>query len=236
MAYPEDKEISILHEIGSRIATADEFHMVLIKIVDCVSSVMKCDSCFIYTLEANKLVLRASKNPHEEVVDRLGIRVGQGITGWVAEQLKPVAISANALHDPRFKLFQSLPEDSFEAFLSVPILCGGKLIGVINVQHRTPYQHTDSEVRLISTIGFLVGSEIERARLESEVLELSGQLETKKLLDRAKRILQESLNIDEDAAYLTLQRESRKRRRSMRQIAEALVLSNELTRKESSVE
>jgi signal transduction protein with GAF and PtsI domain len=236
MAHSRHEEIDILHEISSRMASADEFHAVLERIVDFVSSVMRCDSCFIYTLEANKLVLRASKNPHTEIVDRLGISLGQGITGWVAEHLKPVAISAKAHQDSRFQLFQSLPEDSFEAFLSVPILCGGKSIGVINIQHRTPYQHTDSEVRLLSTIGFLVGSEVERARLESEVLDLSAQLETKKLVDRAKRILQQSLNISEEAAYLLLQQESRKRRRSMRHIAEALVFSNELTQKDTCIE
>ena len=63
-------------------------------------------------------------------------------------------------------MFNDLPEDHFEAFLSVPILCRGKLVGVINVQHRKPHDHTQRQVRLISMIGFLVGAEIEMARLE----------------------------------------------------------------------
>jgi transcriptional regulator with GAF, ATPase, and Fis domain len=232
MAHSRHEEIDILHEISSRMASADEFHAVLERIVDFVSSVMRCDSCFIYTLEANKLVLRASKNPHAEIVDRLGISLGQGITGWVAEHLKPVAISAKAHQDSRFQLFQSLPEDSFEAFLSVPILCGGKSIGVINILISTLI----AKCGFFPRLAFLVGSEVERARLESEVLDLSAQLETKKLVDRAKRILQQSLNISEEAAYLLLQQESRKRRRSMRHIAEALVLSNELTQKDTCIE
>ncbi|TCK71660.1 ANTAR domain-containing protein [Acidipila rosea] len=225
------QDIEFLHEIGTRIATAHELHAVLERIVNFVSSILQCDSCFVYVLEQDRLVLRASKNPHTDVVDQLGISVGQGITGWVAEHLKPAAIPAKALRDPRFKLVHSLPEDLFEAFLSVPILCRGKLVGVINVQHRKPYHHTAEEVRLLSMIGFLVGAEIERARLESENIELSAQLETRKLVDRAKSILQNDLHIKEEEAYLALQQESRQRRKSMREIAEAVVLSDELRRK-----
>jgi uroporphyrinogen-III synthase len=225
------QDIEFLHEIGSRIATADELHAVLERVVEIVSSVLRCDSCFIYVLEQDRLVLRASKNPHADIVDHLGIALGQGITGWVAENLKPAAIPAKALRDPRFKRFQSIPEDLFEAFLSVPILSRGKLVGVINVQHRQPYEHSPQEVRLVSLIGFLVGSEIERARLESVNIELSAQLETRKLVDRAKSILQQDLKINEEDAYRAIQQESRQRRKSMREIAEAVVLSDELRRK-----
>ena len=225
------EDIDFLHEISSRIATADELHAVLERIVEFVSSVLQCDSCFIYILERDQLVLRASKNPHADVIDQLGISLGQGITGWVAEHLEPAAIASKALRDPRFKLFKALPEDLFEAFLSVPILCRSKLVGVINLQHRQPYHHTPQEVRLISMIGFLVGAEIERARLESENIELSAQLETRKIVDRAKSILQQDLKIKEEDAYLAIQQESRQRRKSMREIAEAVILSDELRRK-----
>jgi signal transduction protein with GAF and PtsI domain len=225
------EDIDFLHEISSRMAAADELHKVLERIVEFVSSVLHCDSCFIYVLERERLVLRASKNPHADVIDHLGMSLGQGITGWVAEHLKPTAISSKALQDPRFKLFRSLPEDLFEAFLAVPILCRGKLVGVINVQHRQPYQHAPKEVRLISMLGFLVGAEIERARLESENIELSSQLESRKIVDRAKSILQEDLKIKEEDAYLAIQQESRQRRKSMREIAEAVILSDELRRK-----
>jgi uroporphyrinogen-III synthase len=130
--------VDLLHEIGSRVASADSLHGVLNRIVDIACSVIRCDSCFVYVLEDDRLVLRASKNPHSDVVDRLGIWLGQGITGWVGWHREPVAIASNALKDPRFKRFPSLQEDSFEAFLSVPILSKGKLVGVINLQHRNP--------------------------------------------------------------------------------------------------
>lgn len=220
--------VDFLHEIGSRMAAADPLHLVLHRIVDFACALIKCDSCFVYLLQDNQLVLRASKNPHTDLVDHLGIWLGQGITGWVGWHREPVAISANALQDPRFKRFKNLPEDSFEAFLSVPILCRGKLVGVINLQHRTPYQHSEQEVRLLSAAGYLVGAELERARLESEITELSDRLESRKAIERAKGVLQRDFGLDEESAYRAMQRESRQRRKSMREIAEAILLNDDL--------
>lgn len=211
-------------------AAADPLHEVLAQIVEFASALVKCDSCFVYVVEGDELVLRASKNPHAEVLDRLKLRMGQGITGWVAEHREPVAVSQNASEDVRFQMFNELPEDQYQAFLSVPILSRGRAVGVINVQHRQPHTYTRRQIRMISTIGFLVGAEIEVARLEGENSQLLHQLETRKLLERAKGILQRDLGIDEEQAYLALQRQSRQKRRSLKEIAEAIVLGEEIRR------
>ncbi len=226
----EFEEIDFLHEIGSRMAASDPLHALLERIVEFASSVVQCDSCFIYVLEKEELVLRASKNPHTDVVDRLNLQVGQGITGWVAAHKQPVVIARDAAHDPRFKMFHELPEDHFEAFLSIPITGRGKLVGVINLQHRQPHEFTHREVQLMSTIGFLVGAEVELARLENENIQLAGQLQTRKILERAKGILQRDLKVSEEEAYLMLQKQSRQRRKSMREIAEAVILGDDLRR------
>ena len=227
-ARPELSGVDFLHEIGSRMAASDPLHTVLNRIVDFACSLIQCDSCFVYVLEDNQLVLRASKNPHSDLVDRLGIWLGQGITGWVGWHREPVAIAEKALKDPRFQRFKNLTEDTFEAFLSVPILCRSKLIGVINLQHRKPYYHTEHEVRLLTAAGYLVGAELERARLETENLELSGRLESRKQIERAKGVLQRDFGLDEESAYRAMQRESRQRRKSMKEIAEAILLNDDL--------
>lgn len=228
MASSEHRDIEVLHEIGERIAAADPLAKVLKLVAEFVSAVFKCDSCFIYVIDGEELTLRASQNPHDEVVDRLKIRVGQGITGWVAEHRRPVAIAANASLDPRFQTFHELPEDRFEAFLSVPILCRDKLVGVINVQHREPHEHTQREIHLISTIGFLVGPEIELARMEAESMKSSELDEARRIVDAAQKVLARMLNVDEDDAYLVLQRQSRERRKSIKSLAEAILLVDSL--------
>ncbi|HZQ93905.1 MAG TPA: GAF and ANTAR domain-containing protein [Candidatus Sulfotelmatobacter sp.] len=224
----EDSNVDVLHEISVRLNSADGFHEILSRVVDFASALVKCDSCLIYVLEDDELVLRSSKNPHPEVVDGLRLRVGQGITGWVAEHREPVAIAEKAAQDPRFQFFHELPEDSYEAFLSVPLMCRGRVVGVINLQHRQHHVYRQHEIRMISTIGFLVGAEIELARLEEANSSLAEQLQTRKLVERAKGILQRDLGLGEEQAYLALQRQSRQKRRPMKEIAEAIVLSDDV--------
>ena len=221
-------DIGILHEIGSRIAAADPLHAVLSRVVQFITTIIPCDSCFVYVLDEDALVLRASKTPHPDVVDRLKLRLGQGITGWVAEHRQPVAVGRHAFEDPRFQTFNELPEDRYEAFLSVPVLSRGKLTGVINVQHKEQHEHSRREMQLISMLGFFVGAEIEMARLEIEKVQLNERLETRKIVERAKGILQRHLGLTEEEAHLTIQRQSRQRRKSKKEIAEAIILGDEL--------
>lgn len=226
--------IDVLHEIGERIAAADPLSTVLKLVVEFVSTVVKCDSCFLYVLEGSDLILRASQNPHADVVNRLTLRIGEGITGWVAENKRPAAIASRASSDPRFQSFRELPEDRFEAFLSVPILCRDKLVGVINLQHRDIHVHSQREIHLVSTIGFLVGPEIELVRLEAEDSKLSELSEAREMVRTAQSILQRDLQIAEDDAFALLQRESRERRKSMKEIAEAVLISEKITSRRNS--
>jgi Signal transduction protein containing GAF and PtsI domains len=225
-----DPDLAVLHGMASRIASAVPLPKVLAEVVDFATSVVRCDSCFVYVLEGDELVLRASKNPHPEAVNRLKLQLGEGITGWAAQHQQAVSVPKQAFADPRFQFFNQLPEDRFQAFLSVPILSRGRLVGVINLQNRLPHGYTHRETSLMTTIGFLVGAEIEMARLESENSQLTGRLEARKLVERAKGILQRDLDISEEQAYVMIQRESQQRRRSMKEIADAIILSDSMTR------
>jgi len=236
---PEDREMTLLnmaptldflHEVGTRIAAADPLHEVLEEIVEFVSSLVRCDSCFIYVREDDELVLRASKNAHPELLDRLKLRVGEGITGWVAENREPVVIGCDAFRDPRFRMFAELPEDRFEAFLSIPVIFRGRVVSVINVQHQQSHAYLPREVKDIATVGHLVGAAIEMARLEAEIEELSDKLATRKLVERAKGILQRDFGMTEDSAYSFLHKNARQRRKSMREVAEAILLADDLKR------
>jgi uroporphyrinogen-III synthase len=224
----EHFEIAFLHELGERIAASDSLQHVLARVVEFVTAVIHCDSCFLYVLEDGGLTLRASKNPHPEVIDRIKLRIGQGITGWVAEQRKPVAIARNAFQDSRFQSFSELPEDRYEAFLSVPVLCRDNLVGVINLQHRQPHTHTQREIQLISTIGFLVGPEIEMARREAEKLKFSELPEAQKLVEQAAQVLQRDRTFSEEEAFVVMQQQSRRSGKSMKEIASAVLLYDEL--------
>jgi uroporphyrinogen-III synthase len=226
----ESTEVDLLHDIASRITAADSLHDVLGRVLEFLSGIDKFDSCFVYVLEGNDLVLRASRNSHSEASDHLRPPLGHEITGWLAQHQRSVAIDRNAFDDPRFQTFHQLTGDRFEAFLCVPILRRGRVVGVINVQQREQYIFSQREIRIVETAAVLVGAEIEMARLETANSQLSEQLNTRKAVERAKGILQRDLRLSEEEAYLTLQSQSRQRRKPMREVAEAIVLSDEIKR------
>jgi uroporphyrinogen-III synthase len=85
------------------------------------------------------------------------LKLGEGLTGWVARERRLLSISREAYTDPRFKLFTDLPEDTFEAFLSAPVIVKNRVAGVINVQHRQPHFHSGGEMELLTTVGEQVG-------------------------------------------------------------------------------
>jgi signal transduction protein with GAF and PtsI domain len=227
----KNKELKIIFRLVRDIASL-EMGKILKKIVVFVNEITKADSCFIYVLDPKKgeLVLRASKNPHKTLLKKIKMKMGEGITGWVAKEQKPVAISKDAYNDIRFKYFKSLPEDRYQAFLSVPIINNKGVVGVINIQHKNIHRASKEEIELLMAIGRIVGGAIENARLVEESLELKDALETRKILEKAKGILMKNLKISEEEVYQKIRTQSMNSGKSIREISEAIILSEKLLR------
>jgi signal transduction protein with GAF and PtsI domain len=174
------REVEVLHKISDSISSTLDLERVLSHIVDIVTEVTKGDACLLYLLSDSReeLILRASKNPHPKLIGRITIGLGEGITGWVARERTRVVISSNASDDPRFKFFHNLPEDRYQAFLSVPIMAKKEVVGVINVQHKRLRRYRPDELALLTTIANQVGGAIENARLYDEMTRKARQLET----------------------------------------------------------
>jgi uroporphyrinogen-III synthase len=227
---PENREIEILKKINYIVGYTSSVSELLEKIIDVIIDVTKGDSCFIYLLDDKKenLILRASKNPHPNLIGKIKLKIGEGITGWVAKEKKIVAISKNASEDERFKFFHNLPEDKYEAFLSVPMIKNGEVIGVINVQNKKQHKYKNSEIILLTTISQYIAGVIENAKLMEEISSAKEELETRKIIERAKGILMKEKNIDEETAYNILRKKSMDTRKPIREIAEAIIIAEEL--------
>jgi uroporphyrinogen-III synthase len=150
---------------------------VLKGVVDLVVEFTQCDSCLLYLLDGEELVLCASNTPHPSTIGKVKLKWNEGLTGWVARERRLLAISREAYKDPRFKTFGELPEDSFEAFLSSPLIARNRVIGVINVQHRSPHQHTGSEMEVINTVGEQIGCVLVLARMTAAAMESANHVE-----------------------------------------------------------
>jgi signal transduction protein with GAF and PtsI domain len=242
---PSTSQVALLHRISNIVSSELSLDEMLGEIVGLTVQVTACDACLVYLIdhETNEMVLRASQVPHGADLGNIRMKVGEGVTGWVAEHRSVVALPQNAAADVRFKPFQALIEDTYEALLSVPLISSGEAIGVTNVHHRQPHEHTPDEIALLTFVGEQMGGAIaksllaeENARLLEETQEMKRQLETRKLVERAKGILQHRQGLTEEEAYLRLRNESRRLRRPMRELAEAIILAEDLSRKSETTE
>ncbi len=242
---PPTSQVALLHRISSIVSSELSLDEMLGEIVGLTAQVTECDACLVYLLDRDtgEIVLRASQVPHAADLGNLRIKMGEGVTGWVAEHKSVVALASNAGSDRRFKRFPALIEDTYDAFLSVPLVSGGDIIGVINVHHREMHEHSSDEVALLTFVGEQMGGAISKsvlseqnARLLEETQEMKRQLETRKLVERAKGILQQKHALSEEEAYLRLRNESRRLRRPMRDLAEAIILAEDLSRKSSEIQ
>src|SRR5450755_2371013 len=174
-----EQQLSVFQKVSRFMVRDLSLSDVLQGIVALVVEYTLCDSCLIYLLdgEDQDLVLCASNTPHPSTIGKLRMRSNEGLTGWVARERRLLAISREAYKDPRFKTFADLPEDSFEAFLSAPVIARNRVVGVINVQHRLPHQHTGSEMEVLATVGEQVGCMLVLARMSPSAIETANHVE-----------------------------------------------------------
>ena len=172
-----ERQLRLLQKISRLMAREVNLAAALQGAVSLVVEFMACDSCLLYLLEDQQLVLCASNNPQPDTLGRVRLKLGEGLTGWVARERRLLSISREAYLDPRFKLFTDLPEDSYEAFLSAPIVVRNRVAGVINVQHRDTHFHTGGEMELLTTVGEQIGSLVALSTLDPAATGLAATLD-----------------------------------------------------------
>lgn len=160
-----ERQLVVLQRISRLMVRKMSLPEVLQAIVDLVREATHGDACLIYLIDGDELVLCASNPSHPGQIGKIRLHMGEGLTGWVAKERRWVAIGREAYKDSRFRVFTDLPEDTFEAFLSVPVMARNEVVGVINVQHRRPHAHTGSDIEMLATVGEQVGCIIVLARL-----------------------------------------------------------------------
>src|SRR5262245_3725554 len=206
----------LLHRISGIVSSGMTLKEMLDELIGLVLGVTDCDACLVYLLEesAGEIVLCASQLPHAREIGNIRMKIGEGVTGWVAQYRSAVALTSRAAADPRFKSFPSLPEDTYEAFLSVPLISSGQVIGVINVHHRQRREHSAEEVALVSYVAEQMGGAIAKARLSEqsqaavkkvELLAAVGHtITTEGYLDRILQVISEMVAETFDAPVCSI--------------------------------
>lgn len=192
-------ELEAIQEIFRALNASSDLHAILTSVTKTSTRALKADSCSIYLLDApaGKLMLKATTGLYPDAVDNAFLVMGQGLTGWAAQNQQAVAVP-DAWDDPRFYMIPDTREKSFKSLLAVPLTSGERVIGAMNVQTLTRRKWTDGDVEFASLIADVAAGVLERAVLHEEserkIRELSAISEVSKAVT-APVYLDETLRV-----------------------------------------
>lgn len=173
-------EADALSEVGQAIGSMFVVDEMLKKVADIVAKVTGTDLCLIYLLDetAHELVLWGASGPTKQAIGKIRLKVGEGVTGWVAQEGRRVVLNKEAWRDARFKPIPWLSQDKYHSMLSVPLRGSTDLVGVINVRTNPPHEYTEMQIGLLDSIARQVGGAVENynrfRRLEQQASRLSA--------------------------------------------------------------
>jgi GAF domain-containing protein len=224
------REFDFLYRIAEHVAKGDTFDETLASAIDFVVSLVGSDECIAYVRDGIQLVPWVWKYSNARSVAQPKFSLVHVYARALSEHLQPIAVSQGADTAPQVRHFPAWSIDPGETSIWIPLVARSVLVGALHLEHRHPRSYDRREINLLSSMGHMLGVDIRISQLKNENCDLVLELETRKLVERGKGILQRDLGLSEHEAYLALQRQSREKRRPMKELAEAIILSDEVKR------
>jgi len=215
--------------VSQTIASNMYLEEILKLIVMVTAQAMNSKICSLLLLdeEKNELVIRATQSVSDAYNRKPNIKLGEGIAGLVAKENRPIA-ALDVREDSRYINREIAKKENLCSLLSVPMCVKGKVIGVLNCYTSVKHKFTKEEIDILTAVANQAAVAIENANLMLKSKMIEEELKTRKFVERAKGILMKSLGISEDEAYRKIQKRAMDARRTMREIAEAIILAKEL--------
>jgi K+-sensing histidine kinase KdpD len=189
------RELSFLHEVTQLASSARDWDEMLRIVIERTTDALGVEVSSLYLIERREGILRlvATNGLNRRFIGKATLRVGEGITGWVANARVPAA-ARSVRADPRFKWIPGVDEDRFTSMLSVPLLIHEEMVGVMNVQSVAERAFDKEETRFLQTIANQVAGIIEKGRLQREA---ERKLREVSALFEVSNILTSTLDLDE---------------------------------------
>jgi signal transduction protein with GAF and PtsI domain len=223
--------LEALSKIGKAITSDLYLEDILKLVVSVTAQAMGSKLCSLMLLnENNELVIRATQTVSEAYTKKQPIKLGEGISGKVALENKPIAV-ADIQQEKDYKYKDIARKEGICSFLCVPLSVKGKVIGVINLYTSEPHKFTKNEINVLSAIAVQSALVIENTELMVKTKIIQEELESRKLIEKAKGMLMKERKLAEAEAYRLMQKYSMDTRKSMRQVAEAIILSHDMKEK-----
>lgn len=225
----KDKEIETLTEISKSIVSGKYLQDVLNIVVSLTAEMMGSKICSIMALEKNQQELKiiATQSLSEEYVKKGNIKVGHSISGRVVIDKKPIIVP-DVTKDDAYAFKEIARKEGLVSMLAVPMMLKGRVLGVLNIYTAEKHIFTSEEIKILQTVANQAAIGIENEKLTEETNLAKDALETRKLIDRAKGIIMTKFKMSEDTAYKTIHKKSMDTRKSMKEVAEAIILAMEM--------
>jgi len=159
------RELNFLVRLAQAAASTQRPDELLELIIRETTSAIDTDVCSLYLLTGRELLLTATNGLNENMVGKVTMKVGEGITGWVAESRR-AAVVPDVSQEPHWKWVPGLDEDRFHSMASVPIESGPRLVGVINVQSTERREFNSGDIDFLRAIAAQVAGILERSELQ----------------------------------------------------------------------
>lgn len=226
------KQIEALSKIASLITSGLYLEELLRLVVNVTAEVMnsKISSLMLLDPEKKELVIRATQSISDDYNKKPNIKLGNGIVGKVALDNKPVTV-LDVKEDDRYLNRDIAKKEGLCSLASVPLAVKGKVIGVLNCYTSKKHKFTQNEMDLLTALASQAAIAIENAELDLRARSAEEALTTRKLVERAKEILSQEANILPSEAYRLIQKQSMDSRKTMREVAEAIILAKDVKNK-----
>ena len=223
------KQIQALSEISKAISSDHYLDDILKLIVTVTANVMDSKICSLWILDEKEKVLkiRATQAISEEYLKERSLKLDEGVVGYVAQHNKPMAI-LDVLKEPRYKEKELAKKEGLVSMLSVPMAVKDKVIGVINIYTSYPHEFTETEKAVLTMVANQAAICIENTELMVKTKVIQEELETRKLVERAKGVVMKRQGLSEEEAFKRIRKASMDSRKTMREIAEAILLTNKM--------
>ena len=227
-----DKYIKGLMDISRAITSELYLEDILKLIVMVTAKVTGVEICSLWLIDESvsphKIRLKATQAIDPEYVKDRSLELDEGVVGHVVTYKSPLIIE-DVLKEPGFKEKEMAKKMGLVSMAGVPLqVQDEKVIGVLNCFTSRPHNFPETEVNLITTVANQAALAIINTELMVKTKVIQEELETRKLVERAKEVLMRRRNLDGDEAFRWIQKRSMDYRKTMRHVAEALLLSEEL--------
>ena len=223
------ESFALLYEVSRAVVSNRYLEEILSLVVGLTAQLMGSKICSLMLLDPEKheLVIKATQSLSETYRSKPPIKVGESVSGRAVQMKKPITVR-DVQTEAGYKYPEIAKAEGLRSLIAVPMMIKERVTGVLNCYTTNEHEFTGEEIQMLGGVANQAALAIENTRLLSEKVTVLEELETRKKVERAKGIVMKRHHLGEEEAYRLIQKQSMEKRRPLREVAEAIIVSEEI--------